>query len=172
MFTEEGRAEVERLLTNEQAELKSLTAEHERLADEIAKKRIRIEVLQELSGSSTGSTEHSRSPVRRRARRTGKQKKVSRIELVQRCLEVAGMSLYVGEILKKIGEDDNDVTRNSLSSQIMKYVKEGRIFVRDDTQPPRYFGLKQDEETADSTAHEPLGSVRGTNPHQRLGIVN
>lgn len=172
MFTEEGRAEVERLLTNEQTELESLVAEQERLAGAIQKKRIRIEVLQELSGGTKSHTDHSRETMRRRARRALRQRKESRIERTQRCLEEAGMSLYVGEILKKIGEEDNEANRNSLSSQLMKYVKEGRMFERDDTQPPRYFGLKRDEEAAEATAPKTLEDLIGGTPQQRLRRVN
>ena len=163
MFTAEGKAEIERLLMTEQAELESLVTEHERLADTIAKKQVRIEVLQELSGASAAQAEPAHRPSRRRARGLVRRRKVSQIERARRCLSEAGTSLYVGEILRRIGEEDSEAGRNSLASQLMRYVKDGRVFVRDDTQPPRYFALKRD--VPDATDEETTEDARESMPY-------
>ena len=83
------------------------------------------------------------------------------------------MSLYVGEILRKIDVEDTEKKRNSLASQLMRYVKDGRIFVRDEAKGSRYFGLKSDGESSESVDIEtPHGRLEAESHNQGLYSVN
>ena len=157
MFTSEGRTEFERLVDRERAALRSLVAEHEHLSAAIAAKRACIkwaEGLTESPGSHSDDRRHG-------ANRPERPKKSSRIERARLCLQDAGESLHVGDILTRIGEEDSDPNRNSLSSQIHKYIKEGRVFVKDETNGPRHFGLRASERLGNPPAIETAESGPG-----------
>ena len=155
MFTVEGRAHFERLLEKERAELDALAAEHRQLSDKISEKRAHIKWSEDLLGVPAHHGGSPRTRVERRPRRSSKPRKISRIEKTQRCLEEAGMSLYVGDILRTIGEENTEMKRNSLASQLMRYAKDGRIFVLDREKGSRHFGLIPGENTNSS---EPANS--------------
>ena len=141
MFTAEGRAAFVRLVDRERAALQALVAEREKLSAAIAAKQACITWAEGLTASPESHSDERGHGTNRPER----PKKSSRIERARLCLQDAGESLHVSDILTRIGEDDSDSNRNSLSSQIHKYIKEGRVFVIDETKGPRHFGLRASE---------------------------
>ena len=137
MFTEQGRAEIMRLVESGRAELAALVAQQGRISEQINEKRMRVDVLEELLRGSRPE----RSSGSRRSSGTAGLQEGSRIAQVHAYLTEVGGTQHVREILVGIGEEDSQRNRNSLSSQITRYVNDGRFFIRDESKGPRHFGL-------------------------------
>ena len=131
----------------ERTALASLLSERARIDEAIAKNSGRVAMLEELLGRVplAGLPGESRTGRQRRSA-PGSLQDGSRIARVYDFLREAGESKHVGEILAGIGETDSPRKRDGMSSQIARYVKAGRLFVRDEARGARFFGVMADSE--------------------------
>ena len=136
MWPAEARDQLRQRLESERTALESLLAEHARIADHIARKRVRVEFLEELLGGSKSSGRQSRA-----SRGTGGLKGDSRVARAHAYLRGVGESKHVRDILEGIGEPDTPRERNGLSTQINRHVEKGRFFVRDEARGARFFAV-------------------------------
>ena len=137
MFTSEGRAELVRLVASGRAELEALVAKQARITEQINEKRVRIDVLEELLRDSR--PERSRSGGTRQSGAAAGLKDGSRVAKVLAYLVDVGEARHVSDILVGIGEEDSNRNRNSLSSQLTRYVNDGRYFALEESKGPRHF---------------------------------
>ena len=151
MGTTDVRAELAPVLDAERAKLEAMLAEQERLAaaqarivEQLVTQRARVTILEELLGS--------RSPSERAtsAKRAGSLKIGSRVGRAYAYLCEIGESQHVRDILIGIGDTDSPNKRNALSSQINRYIEQGRFFSRDDAKGSRYFGAISDGDEDES----------------------
>ena len=150
MWDEKSRSELAQRLAAEQSALDSLVAEQAHIATRIAEQRGRVGMVEDLlrkSGARSRSPHQSDPSDGAAGLQAG-----SRIERALAYLRAEGDSRHVRDILLALGEDDTPRKRNGLSSQIIRDIKAGRHFVRDESKGRRFFAALVPDADGDPTA--------------------
>lgn len=136
--------EVKRLLAMrecERRELDALVAEQARIGGEIRDRKGALRMLDAVLGMSGSGSQTASAPSSRSLTGSGGPKAGSRVARAHEFLKSAGKSMHVRDILTGIGEVDTERMRNSMTTQITRYIESGRLFFRDEAMGARCFGV-------------------------------